>query len=173
MSRLVTAVTDSFQTNEVEPRLMDAAPGQCFVVLTAGGRRAQGWVRLDKHDDSNVLVAHSPHLLANPEVDKELAEKRDAAIRGLMLVPPTRLEMLWHGVFQLADKLEYSVEHRLPIHLVEGTDRLDETTRTNAHFLQSIGFLPNSVKGKDKDGKEYFVLKRDPKMKISNQSGLT
>ena len=167
MFRLQTALTKEFYTSEVIPRKMTAGSNETFVVLTAGGRRAQGWVHLKIGDD---LVSSSPVLLANPEVDTALEIRREKAIRLSTLLPPTREEMLWHGVFELADRFQKKLLHALPIHLVEGSHRLAEETQVRAHFLQTLGFLPDQRKARGADGRPLFIFERWPKSQITPDS---
>lgn len=165
MFRLQTAVTKYFETSEVRPRKIRATvPDESFVVLTAGGRRVQGWIKIREGEKS--IHAASPVLLANPDIDRAIEQRREKAIRLSTLIPPTRQEMLWHSLFRKADNHSKTVVHHVPIHLIEGSRRLDEKTRKTAHFLQTLDFLPNERKIKRPDGTDVFIFERIPKSQM-------
>jgi len=164
MFRLQTSVTKTFETSEVRPRKISGGTDESFVVLTAGGRRVQGWIKIKNGDK---ILAASPVLLANPEVDMVLHERRDKAIRLSTLLPPTRQEMLWHGLFQKANTEGKTIVHTIPIHLVEGSRRLAEGTQKETNFLQTLGFLPDERKARGPDDQPIFVFEKPPKSQIT------
>lgn len=113
-----------------------------FLSQRTRGSRIQV-VTLEESRES--LQVKSISLPYDIPLDRAIQVKRQRMLERHGPLPPTRLQMVWHGIFRLANELGKAVTIDVPILTIPGSTRLAPETQTQVDFLQSMGLEPVSM----------------------------
>ncbi len=93
------------------------------------------------------LKVRSVSLPPNDPLDRTIEAARQRMMERHGPLPPTRLQMVWHGIFRFANEKGKAVTIDVPALTIPDSTRLAPETQAKVDFLQSMGLEPIDMRG--------------------------
>lgn len=116
-----------------------------FLSQRTRGSRTQ--VATLEESKDGPLEVQSISLPPNESLDRTIEAARQRMMERHGPLPPTRLQMIWHGIFRFANEREKAVTIDVPALTIPGSNRLAPETQAKVDFLQTMGLEPVDMRG--------------------------